>query len=363
MHLTNSICIQLTFATLVALRRDALNIMWQNNRATLDGDEQEISIGNDKHTKLWQATWSTPALFQAAHQPNQHPPCALGCPLTENQGTGENCSICEVPLTAEHPLPREGNVLQVSVRLGKTRDTAKAGCALSGRQHTAGSELCGDHLRNTTKWAGTPWLSSTKARSIIAPAVCELRRWEKPDKMLSRGAAMCPRERINSVSNVPQSDPTQFLTAIRMLASFPVSNFLSSTTLSALVHRLYCWQVCLPTSFSSTAFLFYASYKMCELSAEALPVLLNLAQVTNQQSWKGGVWGRSVSVRTTQSKIETQQRQTLKISFYRVMFDVVRGGVIWLRRELGSVLFASIAGDLDFLPRWEPSGSCTKSTK
>lgn len=73
-------------------------------------------------------------------------------------------------------------------------------------------------------------------------------------------------------------------TAIWLLALFPMSNFFSSTALYALV---YGWVILLTSlcsrSLPSTALLLYASYKMCELSAEEL--LLNPALETNQRSW------------------------------------------------------------------------------
>lgn len=39
----------------------------------------------------------------------------LGCPLKQNKGTGENRSLCEVPLTSEHASPWEGKLLRVKV--------------------------------------------------------------------------------------------------------------------------------------------------------------------------------------------------------------------------------------------------------
>lgn len=212
--------------------------MWQNNTSTLDGDKQAISIGNDRPTKLWQTVCSTPALFQTAHQPNQHPPCALGCPLAENRGTGESCSVCEGPLTARHPLLRGGKLLQVRECDWKTRHRTGMLCALSGLWYTAGSEPYGDHLRHTLKWARTPWLSATKAPSIFRSHCPRAAEMEKPDKMLSGAAAMCPGERINSVSNIPERDPTQFWAAIWILALFHVSNFLSSTNQNSLCPSL-----------------------------------------------------------------------------------------------------------------------------
>lgn len=109
----------------------------------------------------------------------------------------------------------------------KTRGVAQACCcAQSGQRFTAGSKLYCDHLRHTVKWVRMQWVSTTKAWSILAPTIYyELQRWKSHDKMLSRAAAVCPGERINSVSIAPQRDPTQFLTAIWILALFPVSNF------------------------------------------------------------------------------------------------------------------------------------------
>lgn len=103
----------------------------------------------------------------------------------------------------------------------RTRSTAQACCAQSGQRFTAASQRHSDCPRHTMKLHRMLWPSTSKDWSILAPTT----QLEKPDKMLSRAAAVCPEERINSVSNVPQRDPTQFLTAIWVLALFPTSNF------------------------------------------------------------------------------------------------------------------------------------------
>lgn len=194
MYLTNSICIQSTFSTLVSLRRDAINIMWQNNTSTLDGDEQAISIANDKPTKLWQTICSTPALFQAAQQPNQHPQCALGCPLIENQGTRENCSICEVPLMGKHHLLR-GKFAPSKSAIGEPEPLHTGMlCSVRTAAHSwkwAVRRLSEAHCM---KWEGTPWLSTTKAWSISAPTVYELRRWKSLIKCCL-GQQQCVQEK------------------------------------------------------------------------------------------------------------------------------------------------------------------------
>lgn len=112
---------------------------------------------------------------------------------------------------------------------------------------------------------------------------------EKPDKMLSMAATMCSGERINSVSNVPQRDPTQFFYSHLTLGIVPCVKLplIHSTLCPSLWMSYTVDKFVYSYSLPSTALLLYASYKMCELSTGEL--LLNPVLVPNQRSWNGCV--------------------------------------------------------------------------
>lgn len=220
--------------------------MWQNNISALDRDEQAISIGNDRHTKLWQTICRTPALFQAAHQPNQHPPCALGCPLTDKPRHTSELQHLWSTTDSQVSSPERKNCSKLKCDW-KIRGTAQAPCAPSGWQlEVSCMEIICDIL-----WKPDP---------SYCPQVTKMGKQKSLGKC-SHAAALCPGEIINSLSNVLRRDPTQFLTTIWALAWFPVLNFPSHTTLSALVYR---WVILL-TSLSSCLVLLYWVSILCFL--------------------------------------------------------------------------------------------------
>lgn len=217
----------------------------------LHGNAQTICIGNDKHWKLWQTICSTPALFQAAHQLNQHPPCALGCPLTEAkaQNRAEAFVKCHWQPSI---FSRKRKLFKVSV---VEKPEAGVLCSVTTATHSwVGAAGWPPEKHHGASESST---TVTKAWPIFTPTTFGQQRWKNLMKCCEE-AEMCPGEVINCVNNAPQRGSTQFLTAIWFLALFPALKLL-------FIHNSLCPS--LQMSYTVDEFVCALSLLRCFMSS------------------------------------------------------------------------------------------------
>lgn len=147
--------------------------------------------------KLWQTICNIPALFQAAHQPNQHPQCALSCPLRKKKKKNK-AQERTAAFVKYHWQPSilswEENLLRVKSVIAKPEALHRYVVLRKDRGtqlEVSRTAIIWDTL---CKWARTLWLTTTKAWFISAPSVYELRRWRSLIKCC-RGQQQCVQEK------------------------------------------------------------------------------------------------------------------------------------------------------------------------
>lgn len=144
----------------------------------------------------------------------QHSSFIIGCPPAKSTPTmcsglpsqrktkAQERTAAFVKYHWQPSIPSERGICSKLKKKKKTCDRKlealriqQASRALSGRQYTAGSKLYSNHLNPVVKWAKmVVWLSTTKARFILAPTVYELRRWKRVIKCCP-GQLQCVREK------------------------------------------------------------------------------------------------------------------------------------------------------------------------